>query len=233
MPFQKSRRCDDGHVGAGVNFHVTVLKILVSYPDGFAAMEDLKRDMAILATSGRDWTEAHPAARRAGAGAGHLFARADRPDKWRVAHHGQGPRRARSDGSSSGPSADCHPTTSLRTRACPGDLAAHSGGEDPRTTRRAPSPTQCPHAGSGVLARNERRSRSLSKRLVMEDAHAKFRRYLVDGPFVASDGRYLGRGRCPDQRCRSETSGAYDRHSALERRSCAAFAGETFADSPR
>jgi hypothetical protein len=44
-------------VGAGVNFHVTVLKVLVSYPDGFAALEDLKRDMAILATSGRDWTE--------------------------------------------------------------------------------------------------------------------------------------------------------------------------------
>ena len=34
-----------------------VLKILVSYPDGFAVMADLKRDMAILATSGRDWTE--------------------------------------------------------------------------------------------------------------------------------------------------------------------------------
>jgi hypothetical protein len=40
-----------------VNFQVTVLKILVSYPDGFAAMDDLKRDMAILATSGRDWSE--------------------------------------------------------------------------------------------------------------------------------------------------------------------------------
>jgi hypothetical protein len=40
-----------------VNFQVTVLKILVSYPDGFAVMADLKRDMAILATSGRDWTE--------------------------------------------------------------------------------------------------------------------------------------------------------------------------------
>jgi len=40
-----------------VNFHVTVLKILVSYPDGFAVMADLKRDMAILATSGRDWAE--------------------------------------------------------------------------------------------------------------------------------------------------------------------------------
>jgi hypothetical protein len=38
-----------------VNFQVTVLKILVSYPDGFAVMEDLKRDMAILATSGREW----------------------------------------------------------------------------------------------------------------------------------------------------------------------------------
>jgi hypothetical protein len=40
-----------------VNFQVTVLKVLVSYPDGFAVMEDLKRDMAILATSGRDWAE--------------------------------------------------------------------------------------------------------------------------------------------------------------------------------
>ncbi|SDJ93692.1 hypothetical protein SAMN05216338_107424 [Bradyrhizobium sp. Rc2d] len=41
----------------GVNFQVTVMKILVSYPDGFAVMADLKRDMAILATSGRDWSE--------------------------------------------------------------------------------------------------------------------------------------------------------------------------------
>lgn len=40
-----------------MNFQVTVLKILVSYPDGFATMEDLKRDMAILATSGRDWAD--------------------------------------------------------------------------------------------------------------------------------------------------------------------------------
>nr|WP_249811576.1 hypothetical protein [Bradyrhizobium sp. 149] len=37
-----------------VNFQVTVLNVLVSYPDGFAVMEDLKRDMAILATSGRE-----------------------------------------------------------------------------------------------------------------------------------------------------------------------------------
>ncbi|MEY9707684.1 hypothetical protein ABIF37_010577 [Bradyrhizobium diazoefficiens] len=36
---------------------MTVLKVLVSYPNGFAAMADLKRDMAILATSGRDWSE--------------------------------------------------------------------------------------------------------------------------------------------------------------------------------
>jgi hypothetical protein len=35
-----------------VNFQVTVLKILVSYPGGFAPMTDLKRDMAILATAG-------------------------------------------------------------------------------------------------------------------------------------------------------------------------------------
>lgn len=40
-----------------MNFRGTVLKILVSYPDGFAVMADLKRDMAILATSGRDWAD--------------------------------------------------------------------------------------------------------------------------------------------------------------------------------
>ena len=40
-----------------MNFQVTVLKILVSYTDRFAVMEDLKRDMAILATSGRDWAD--------------------------------------------------------------------------------------------------------------------------------------------------------------------------------
>ncbi|UPJ60532.1 hypothetical protein [Bradyrhizobium sp. 192] len=40
-----------------MSFQVTVLKILVSYPDGFAVMEDLKRNMAILATSGRDWAD--------------------------------------------------------------------------------------------------------------------------------------------------------------------------------
>ena len=38
-----------------MNFQITVLKILISYPDGFAGMADLKRDMAILATSGPDW----------------------------------------------------------------------------------------------------------------------------------------------------------------------------------
>ncbi|UQR64861.1 winged helix-turn-helix domain-containing protein [Bradyrhizobium sp. C-145] len=38
-----------------MNLQVTVLKILISYPDGFASMPDLKRDMAILATSGPDW----------------------------------------------------------------------------------------------------------------------------------------------------------------------------------
>src|SRR4051812_19602647 len=56
-PFPAHPRCGPDRAGAGVNFQVTVLKILVSYPDGFAVMEDLKRDMAILATSGRDWAD--------------------------------------------------------------------------------------------------------------------------------------------------------------------------------
>lgn len=45
----------DNSDSVNVNFQVTVLKILVSYPDGFESMPDLKRDMAILATSGPDW----------------------------------------------------------------------------------------------------------------------------------------------------------------------------------
>lgn len=45
------------HAGEAVNFQVTVLKVLISYPDGFATIVDLKRDVAILATSGRDWAE--------------------------------------------------------------------------------------------------------------------------------------------------------------------------------
>ena len=40
-----------------VNFQVTILKVLASYPDGFASLADVKRDVAILATSGRDWSE--------------------------------------------------------------------------------------------------------------------------------------------------------------------------------
>jgi hypothetical protein len=31
--------------------------VLASYPDGFASIADVKRDVAILATNGRDWSE--------------------------------------------------------------------------------------------------------------------------------------------------------------------------------
>lgn len=57
-----------------VTIEAAVLRILVSYPDGFALMEDLKRDMAILATSGRDWAERTKASGRARAGPEHLLA---------------------------------------------------------------------------------------------------------------------------------------------------------------
>jgi hypothetical protein len=40
-----------------VNFQVTILKVLASYPDGFASIADVTRDVVILATSGRDWSE--------------------------------------------------------------------------------------------------------------------------------------------------------------------------------
>jgi hypothetical protein len=40
-----------------VDFQVTVLKVLASYPDGFACLDDLKRDRAFFATCGNDWSE--------------------------------------------------------------------------------------------------------------------------------------------------------------------------------
>jgi hypothetical protein len=40
---------------AVVNFQVSILKILASYPNGLATLTDIKRDLAFLATSGADW----------------------------------------------------------------------------------------------------------------------------------------------------------------------------------
>ncbi|KWV54654.1 hypothetical protein AS156_06650 [Bradyrhizobium macuxiense] len=40
-----------------MNLQVTILKLLVSYPNGAASLDALKCDMAILAKSGKDWSE--------------------------------------------------------------------------------------------------------------------------------------------------------------------------------
>ncbi|MCK1397095.1 hypothetical protein IVB45_09610 [Bradyrhizobium sp. 4] len=40
-----------------MNFQVSILKVLASYPNGLATLSDIKRDLALLATSGADWAE--------------------------------------------------------------------------------------------------------------------------------------------------------------------------------
>jgi hypothetical protein len=40
-----------------VSFQVTVLKVLAGQPDGWLSLADLRRDVAILVSSGRDWTD--------------------------------------------------------------------------------------------------------------------------------------------------------------------------------
>jgi hypothetical protein len=40
-----------------VSFQVTVLKVLAGYPGGVLPVDDLKHAVAILMTSGRDWTD--------------------------------------------------------------------------------------------------------------------------------------------------------------------------------
>jgi hypothetical protein len=71
-----------------VNFQVTVLKILVSYPDGFAAMEYLKRDMAILATSAANGRTG-PGASPPGFRISTSFTRSGRTNQRRLEDHVQ------------------------------------------------------------------------------------------------------------------------------------------------
>jgi hypothetical protein len=40
-----------------VSFQIATMKVLSSYPTGKASLADLKRDLAILTTSGADWTQ--------------------------------------------------------------------------------------------------------------------------------------------------------------------------------
>src|SRR3954469_25878086 len=74
-----------------VNFQVTVLKVLVSYPDGFVSLSDLKRDMAILVTSGGEVSKhtTKPAARLPGL---EIFAQGlveRRDNGWRLTEAGR------------------------------------------------------------------------------------------------------------------------------------------------
>jgi hypothetical protein len=39
-----------------VSFQIAIMKVLASYPAGKASLADLKRDLAILTTSGPDWS---------------------------------------------------------------------------------------------------------------------------------------------------------------------------------
>src|SRR6266545_1430909 len=41
----------------GVSFQLTILKVLAGHPDGRASLADLRRAVAILMSSGPDWTE--------------------------------------------------------------------------------------------------------------------------------------------------------------------------------
>ena len=40
-----------------MNFQVTILKVLASYPNRIATLDALKRDLEFFATSGRDWSD--------------------------------------------------------------------------------------------------------------------------------------------------------------------------------
>jgi hypothetical protein len=44
-------------LGRCVSFQITILKVLAGSPDGRLPLADLRRDVALLMTSGRDWID--------------------------------------------------------------------------------------------------------------------------------------------------------------------------------
>jgi hypothetical protein len=44
-------------VGRGVNFQITILKVLAGHPEGRVALADLTRCVVILTSSGTDWSQ--------------------------------------------------------------------------------------------------------------------------------------------------------------------------------
>jgi hypothetical protein len=44
-------------MGRCVSFQITILKVLAGSPDGRLSLADLRHDVALLMTSGRDWTD--------------------------------------------------------------------------------------------------------------------------------------------------------------------------------
>jgi hypothetical protein len=104
--------------GLAVNFQVTILKVLVSYPDGFASLADVKRDVAVLATSGRDWSERTKrlADRLPGL---EIFAQGlveRRDGGWRITHAGHSAPRPDGDEARGFPARSPRPNRRRRSR---------------------------------------------------------------------------------------------------------------------
>ena len=160
-------------------------------------------------------------------------------DRTQTPHGNDRPRGVGAHGSPSCRNAHCgrrapNPSRSSRRRSR-GTFRRRGIDAGLQRARAGVTPAHTLEHPSGALLRlsprNERRSRDLSKRLVMEDAHAKFRCHSVESQSVEGDRRYLDRRRQANQRRRSATARPDDDHSAVKRRSRAAFAGETFAVS--
>jgi hypothetical protein len=81
-----------------VNFQVTVLKVLVSYPDGFASLSDLKRDVAILANQRTGVVGTHHQAGSTHARARNLRTKPGRTARRWLADYREGAVRAGTNG---------------------------------------------------------------------------------------------------------------------------------------
>jgi hypothetical protein len=64
LPAELPRQSEIGSVleasasrGVAMSFQITILKVLAGHPEGRASLADLKRAMAILISSGSDWTD--------------------------------------------------------------------------------------------------------------------------------------------------------------------------------
>jgi hypothetical protein len=78
-----------------VSFQITILKVLAGHPGGRVSLAELKHAVAILISSGPDWTDRTKRLAARAPGARYLRSSTCSTRRYRLANHGRRPSAAR------------------------------------------------------------------------------------------------------------------------------------------